>query len=870
VLDQERGGRRERVAGRFLVQGRRIAFDVGAYDRDRPLVIDPVVSYSTYLGGPGSETGRGIAVDAAGNIYAVVSGLGVVKLSADGSRMLYSTVLGDAALSHIAVDAAGRAYVAGDFPKPRSGFTGVYPVTPNALQSTFGAACNQGDSDGVMATLSPDGSQLIYSSFVGGRCSYGVSSIAVDATGKVYVTGIGSTTSDYPATRLPFAPSPTSAGFPGFIQVIAADYSRYVYSVLLLAADGGSVQPGAITTDAAGNAYLAGTASPGLPTTAGALQPTAAAGAAFVAKIAADGSRLTYATYLGNASTVVNAITVDGTGSAYVAGFARAGLPTVSALQGSVAGATDAFVAKLDAAGSALVFSTYLGGAADDAAVDVRLDGAGNVYIAGPTDSTNFPQRNALPAQFGAPGSNFVAALTPTGAALVYSTYFGDAQTSVEALTVTSGGTAYLTGGIASTGLATVRPLQPMSGGGIDAFIARIDPGGAAGTIRVFITAPAEGASVSGTVWLTVWIENAAAGARTLTLGEGGTTLSTMTVTGNGPLSVPWTPGGASGSRTLTVTVRDGAGNTGTASRTLQVQGGGGGGTAPLSAAFTSPAAGATVGGVVSVGLSAANASAPITFTLAVDGRQVFTSAGTATTASFSWNTAGLTGTHSLALTVRDGAGRTATATRSVVVAATSGEVRVFITAPGAGTTVSGTTWLAVWLENVAAGSKTLTLSEGGKPLGSTSTTSNGPISLPWVTTGGLDGSRTVAVAVTDAAGKTGTATRTVNVQNGTGGGGGGGDGTLRVFITQPGAGSTIRGTTWFTIWVEGAAAGSKTFTLTGTSTTVATMTSTSAGPISLAWPTTAADNGQRTASVTVRDAGGHTGTASISLTVAN
>ena len=177
---------------------------------------------------------------------AVVSGMGVVKLSADGSRVLYTTVLGDADLRAIAVDAAGHAHVAGNFAKPRSGFSGVHPVTANALQPTFGQSCSQGDSDGVMAKLSPDGSQLLYSSFVGGRCFYLASGIAVDKAGNMYVTGEGSTTTGYPATRPPFAPSGPSGPFPGWIQVVAADFSRYVYSTLILAGDGSQVRPTAI------------------------------------------------------------------------------------------------------------------------------------------------------------------------------------------------------------------------------------------------------------------------------------------------------------------------------------------------------------------------------------------------------------------------------------------------------------------------------------------------------------------------------------------------------------------------------------------------------------------------------------------------
>jgi hypothetical protein len=234
---------------------------------------------------------------------------------------------------------------------------------------------------------------------------------------------------------------------PAWIQVVAADFSRYVYSTLILAEAGSRVVPTAIAVDRAGSTYLAGTAGPGFLTTPGALQPAQTSGSApFVAKISDDGARMTYATYFSGATTRVNALVVDPTGRAYLAGHSGPGLPTVRALQPALAGGTDAFVARLEATGAALGFSTYLGGSADDAAMGIGLDGAGNVYVAGPTDSTDFPQRQALAARFGAAASNFLASLTPAGTALRYSTYVADSQTVVTALAVASSGAAHLHG----------------------------------------------------------------------------------------------------------------------------------------------------------------------------------------------------------------------------------------------------------------------------------------------------------------------------------------------------------------------------------------------------------------------------------------
>ncbi len=164
----------------------------------------------------------------------------------------------------------------------------------------------------------------------------------------------------------------------------------------------------------------------------------------------------------------------------------------------------------------------------------------------------------------------------------------------------------------------------------------------------------------------------------------------------------------------------------------------------------------------------------PISFTLSVDSTQVFTTSGAATSASYTWNSASVAdGSHTLNLTVRDGAGRTATASRTVNVMNTTppppppGTLTVYITQPGAdGATLSGTAWFTIWIEKAAAGSKTYTLSVGGTTMATTSTTSNGPVSMPWSTTGTPNGSRSVTVTVQDSAGATGSATRTVNVAN--------------------------------------------------------------------------------------------------------
>ena len=1052
------------VVGRMRVDGQRLAFEVGDYDRTRPLVIDPVVTYSTYYGGNGSDTGYGVGVDAAGNMYVAIGDSGgnrLVKLSADGQSLLYSVLLGDARPASLVVDPAGNAYLLASCPYPRSGITFSCP-TLNGL--TTGHAQAQGDIGSYVLKFSPSGA-LVFGTSMGGFGSAIPGGIAIDGTGNIYATA-WDVYGGFPLTRPAFATPAGVGGFHTVVEAIAADTSRFLY-VSEFQTGNSFFAPRGIAVDRTGAAYVTGTiGGSALPTTPGAFQPTDSGhGGGVVAKLAADGS-LAYATYFGNNASFSNninptAIAVDADGNAYIAGWVgpEPGFPTANAIQPTMGGgAKDAFVARLDPAGASLVFSTYLGGSGEDGesgVIAIGLDASANVYVAGATSSADFPQVNALGYPFATPGGNFVAEMTTDGGALVYSTYFADTATTINALTVTSSGTVYLTGGATTSGFPTVRPYQATYGGAADAFVARLDPS----EPRVFITNPNEGATVSGTVWTDVWVDNYVGTSNTFTLSVGGTVVATGTATNHA--TIPWESRSiADGPITLTASVRDSAGHVGTTTRSLIVRNG----TTPtLAAAFTSPAAGATVSGVVGVGVSETGASGtPITFTLTVDGTQVFTASGTATTAAFNWDTStvspgghtlGLTvrdgagrtasdtrtvtvagatptltaaftspaegatvtgsvnvgmsasgtsgtpitftlsldgtqiyttsgtattasfnwdtntvgtGAHTLGLSVRDGAGRTATATRGVTVArASSQTLGVYITSPAAGATVSGTVWSDIWVEKAVTGPRTFTLSIGGTTLVSASDPTN-HVTLPWDSTRVANGTQTLVATVTDAAGNSGTGTLSVNIQNAGGGpapltasftapaqgasvsgnvtvgmsetGASGTpiaftlavDGTqvfatsgsaatasftwntttvadgvhtlgvtvrdgagrtatatrsvsvanaappppppgaISVYITEPRSGSTVRGTVWFTIWIENAASGSKTYTLTEGGRTLGTTTTTSNGPVSMPWVTTTADNGTRTPTVGVRDSAGATGAGSISVTVAN
>jgi hypothetical protein len=284
-------------------------------------------------------------------------------------------------------------------------------------------------------------------------------------------------------------------------------------------------------------------------------------------------------------------------------------------------------------------------------------------------------------------------------------------------------------------------------------------------------------------------------------------------------------------------------------------------GTSPLGAGFSTPAAGATVSGTVSVGLVASGGSQPYTYRLTVDGAAAFTTTVAATSTSFSWNTtAAGNGTHTLGLTVTDSTGVSATASRTVTVANGGTALAASFTSPAAGASVSGTVGVGL----AAAGGTpayTYRLSVDGVEVFS-STTGAGSTSYAWNTTTVANGSHTLRLTVTDSTGTTAAATRTVTVANAAGG-------TLQVSLTSPAPGSTVSGTVWVNIWVQGAAAGSKAYTMTVGGTTVWSESSTDTH-VALPWVTTSTPNGARTLVVTVRDAADATGTASVAVTVQN
>jgi hypothetical protein len=515
VIYQDIDGVRQEVVGSYVRKGaNRVGFKVAAYDATRTLIIDPVVlSYSTYLGGSGDDSGRSIAVDADGNAYVTgtasagfpttagafqptgsgMSDAFVSKLNPAGSALVYSTYLGGSGsdgASGISVDTAGNAYVAG-------GTSSIdFPTTAGAFQATLA-----GSGNAFVAKLDPTGSALVYSTYLGGSTAGALgdsaSGIAVDAGGNAYVTGLTQST-NFPTTAGAFQTTfsdPSNTVDPdAFVTKLNSTGSALVYSTYL---GGGRFDSGAgIAVDGAGNAYVTGaTQSGNFPTTAGAFQTAFKSGSnvnsdVFVTKLDSTGSSLVYSTYLGGGSDESGAgIAVDSSDSAYVTGRTNSfDFPTTPGAFQAIPnnGLYDAFVSKVNPAGSSLVYSARLGGSANNVGSGIAVDAGGNAYVTGATFSSDFP---TTPGAFQAihPARDgwdvFFTQLDPTGSALVYSTYLGGSGPTPEhgdgmdfglGIAVDAAGSAYVTGNTISTDFPTTPgAFQPAIGGSRDAFVAK-------------------------------------------------------------------------------------------------------------------------------------------------------------------------------------------------------------------------------------------------------------------------------------------------------------------------------------------------------------------------------------------------------------
>ncbi len=476
-----------------LTKKNTLEFSLGKYDKSRPITIDPILIYSTYLAGSAGNTIESVAVDSAGNAYVTGNSIGcgfpttpgtlepncngffpntvyVAKLNPQGSGLVYATYIGpNNGLGNtgqaIAVDSGGDAYIAGE------AYAGM-PVSQGAYQTQ-----PKGSRDaGYIAKLSPAGDQLIYGTYLGGSSGDSINAIALDSTGNAYLAGTTYST-DFPTTSGAFetvdtAPDQSNA----FVSKLSPDGTELVYSTYLagtgaqnnLAIPFGEAN--GIAVDSAGNAYVVGgTTDMAFPVTTGSFQPTYSTGMSsqlsdfrstgYVTKLDPTGAKLVYSSYLGGIyEAEAQAVAVDSAGDAFVTGWTAGGDITTPGSFQPFSAASNAIVVKINPAGSAFVYSTYLGGSceqvvtttgfigqdsgAGDAGTGIAVDASGNAYVSGLACSKDFPvttnavQTTAVNTQLGV-SEAFLTVFNPSGSSLLYSTYmggtgyYGDQATSI-------------------------------------------------------------------------------------------------------------------------------------------------------------------------------------------------------------------------------------------------------------------------------------------------------------------------------------------------------------------------------------------------------------------------------------------------------
>ncbi len=532
VYQVEADGHKTLVAGNYISSSKADAVQIqlAAYDHSKPVVIDPVLDYATYLGGQLGDYNPDIAVDALGNAYVTgptsslnfpVTGgaydptfnanpfcpgisvtnttcldpilsvdlntdIFVAKISPNGGALLYATYLGGTGPESltsptIAVDSSGQAFVAG---QTRSG---DFPVTAGAFQTAFHpcpspsqppANCS---ADGFVAKLDAGGSALVYSTYVGGNGGDAISGIKVDASGNAYITG-DFRSQDFPITPGAFSSGNSGTFAGGLVAKLNPTGTGLVWSTRLVLGVNNFSAARKLALDSLGNVIVIGTSQGTTSPVVNAIQ-SANAGDwdAFVWKLNSSGTALLFSTYLGGAGRDQGFdVTVDSADNIYVTGQTNSlNFPTTAgAFSTANNGGYDIFVTKLTSAG-AVQYSTYLGGSSDDCVIswcDVGVDSTGQAYISSDTLSANFPTVNAIDSTYNGARDAVLSVLRVDGSGLVFSTFLGGtAQEYRVSLDVLPSGVAFLTGGVSSLNFpVTSGVFQPIKAGGDDAFVVRI------------------------------------------------------------------------------------------------------------------------------------------------------------------------------------------------------------------------------------------------------------------------------------------------------------------------------------------------------------------------------------------------------------
>jgi hypothetical protein len=463
-------------------------FHLGKYDASKPLIIDPVMTFGTYLGGVGGGTGEGVTLDKDGNIYITgvmntnffpvknalqefFLGSNDVFISkfAPGGELIWSTYLGSYADDRgldIAVDKEGAVYITGFTASPE------FPVTPGAYQTNYGGGAILNGGDAFVSKISPDGSQLLWSTFLGGTADEYARSLVVASDGSVIVTG--STTSlNFPLARE--LQNERSGPRDIFVSHISADGSQLLFSTYL--GGTGTDEGNGIAIDPANNVYISGTTTNGTFPLKGQAQTNYGGGTRdiTITKINPFTAEMIYSTiWGGTGDDFARGIVVDELGSAYLTGYATNNtFPTRNRLRAS-GGGTECFVMKMRPEGNDALWVTFLGGSSTEQGFGIDIDAQKNVYVAGYTQSLNYPLVEPLQTVVGSPcratpctADWFLAKFRADGQQLQFSTYLGgNSGDQPRAVAVSPNGAFHIVGNSQSSTFPTANAFQPAYNGG--------------------------------------------------------------------------------------------------------------------------------------------------------------------------------------------------------------------------------------------------------------------------------------------------------------------------------------------------------------------------------------------------------------------
>ena len=459
-------------------------FSLGAYDPRFPLTIDPLVlAYGTFLGGHDIDDRTEIAVDGQKAIYlrgVTISGdfppsggaprrdIFVTKLSSDGSTLVYTAFFPFAQSSPflnggLFVDSKGFAYLSG------TTYSNSFPLK-NPFQDKY-----RGKDDGFILKLSKDGRSLVYSSYIGGGgYDYGMC-VAVDAKGAAYVGGY-TDSRDFPTKK---AFQKTFAGATdAFVAKVAPEGSTLVFATYLGGTRADRCQ--GLAPDASGAVVVAGsTSSSNFPKKSAIQTKLADDSDGFLTKLTAAGNGLVYSTYLGgNGHDSIDAVALDAKGDAYITGFATGSFPLKTPFQKENRGGTDAFIAKISANGRTILYSSLLGGSSNEYANSIAVDKAGVAYVAGLTQSRDFPLKSPYQASRNGTDDAFLAAVEPNGSRTRFATFLGGRyKETAYGIAVDAGVSIYVSGTTNSPDFPVRSAYQDSLAGQMDVFVAKFTQG---------------------------------------------------------------------------------------------------------------------------------------------------------------------------------------------------------------------------------------------------------------------------------------------------------------------------------------------------------------------------------------------------------